>query len=73
MKSVLVSLSPAQPIAGFRTVRPAMKDPAEVLRMKQKQIDQLKKEIEALRTVAGILQDEREPSPKKLGKLVQLP
>ena len=50
-----------------------MKDPAEVLRMKQKQIDQLKKEIEALRTVAGILQDEQEPSPKKLGKVVQLP
>jgi hypothetical protein len=50
-----------------------MKDPAEVLRMKQKQIDKLKKEIEALRTVAGILQDEQEPSPKKLGKVVQLP
>ena len=50
-----------------------MKDPAEVLRMKEKQIDKLKKEIEALRTVAGILQDEREPSPRKLAKVVQLP
>jgi len=50
-----------------------MKDPAEVLRMKEKQIDKLKKEIEALRTVAGIFQDEREASPKKLGKVVQLP
>jgi hypothetical protein len=50
-----------------------MKDPAEVLRMKEKQIEKLKKEIEALRTVAGILQDEREPSPRKLAKVVQLP
>lgn len=50
-----------------------MKDPAEVLRTKEKQIDTIKKEIEALRTVAGILQNEPEPFPKKLAKVVQLP
>jgi ABC-type phosphate transport system ATPase subunit len=50
-----------------------MKDPVEVLRMKQKEIDKVKKEIQALRTVAGILQDEPEPFPKKLAKVVQLP
>lgn len=51
-----------------------MKNPVEVLRMKEKQIEKIKQEIEALRTVARILADDQaQPSPKKLAQVVQLP
>ena len=51
-----------------------MKNPAEVLRAKEKEIEKVKQEIEALRTVAKILEDEKlETSPRNLAKIVQLP
>ena len=51
-----------------------MKNPAEVLRLKQFEIDKIKKEIEALRTAARLLEEEQaEQLPRKLAKIVQLP
>jgi hypothetical protein len=59
--------SPAKP-------RSAMKNPAEVLRLKELQLDRIKKEIEALRLTAQLLEEDRpEPLARKTAKVVQLP
>jgi hypothetical protein len=51
-----------------------MKSPAEVLRMKELELETVKKEIEALRRTAQILEERQpEPLPRKTGKVVQLP
>jgi hypothetical protein len=51
-----------------------MKNPAEVLRLKELQLDRIKKEIEALRLTAQLLEEDRpEPLARKTAKVVQLP
>jgi hypothetical protein len=51
-----------------------MKSPFEVLRSKEAEVQKVKKEIEALRTVVRLLEAEKyKPEPKKLAKVVQLP
>jgi hypothetical protein len=53
-----------------------MKSPAEVLLMKELELQKLKKEIEALRITARLLGDEKQPMgqvTQKSAKVVQLP
>lgn len=51
-----------------------MKSPAEVLRMKELELQRVKKEIEALRLTAQILEEiQPEPLLRKTTKAVQLP
>jgi hypothetical protein len=51
-----------------------MKNPAEVLRLKEFQLEKIKREIEALRLTAQLLDEDRpEPAAKKTVKLMQLP
>jgi len=53
-----------------------MKTTAEVLLMKELELQKVKREIEALRIAARLLGDEQDaaqPSPKKTAKIVQLP
>jgi hypothetical protein len=51
-----------------------MKSPAEVLLMKELELQKVKKEIEALRITAKLLGDEPAPMPMaKSAKVVQLP
>jgi hypothetical protein len=51
-----------------------MKNPAEVLRLKEFQLEKIKREIEALRLTAQLLEEDRpEPAARKAPKVVQLP
>ena len=51
-----------------------MKSPIEVLRSKELELQKVKREIEALRITARILEEEfPEESLNKLAKVVQLP
>lgn len=53
-----------------------MKTPSEVLRMKELELQRVKKEIEALRIAVQLLGDEKTPStplPAKPAKVIQLP
>jgi hypothetical protein len=51
-----------------------MKSPAEVLRMEEVELERVKKEIEALRLTAQILEEmQPEPLLRKTAKVVQLP
>jgi hypothetical protein len=53
-----------------------MKTPSEVLRMKELELQRVKKEIEALRIAVQLLGDEKTPStapPAKSAKVIQLP
>jgi hypothetical protein len=51
-----------------------MKNPAEVLRLKEFQLEKIKREIEALRLTAQLLDEDRpEPAARKTVKLMQLP
>jgi hypothetical protein len=51
-----------------------MKNPAEVLRLKEFQLEKIKREIEALRLTAQLLDEDRpEPVARKTVKLMQLP
>jgi hypothetical protein len=51
-----------------------MKSPAEVLRMKELELETVRKEIEALRLTAQLLEERQsEPLPRKTAKVVQLP
>lgn len=52
-----------------------MKSPAEVLLMKELELQKIKKEIEALRITAKLLGDDPSPTPmaQKSAKVVQLP
>lgn len=53
-----------------------MKSPAEVLLMKELELQKIMKEIEALRITAKLLGDEPSPvaqMPQKSAKVVQLP
>jgi hypothetical protein len=50
-----------------------MKNPAEVLRLKEFQLEKIKREIEALRLTAQLLDEDRpEPAARKAAKVVQL-
>jgi hypothetical protein len=56
--------------------RSHMKSPAEVLLMKELELQKVKKEVEALRITARLLGDEKMPRPQvieKSAKVVQLP
>lgn len=51
-----------------------MKSPMEVLRMKELELERLKKEIDALRMTAELLEDKQpEQLPRRTAKVVQLP
>ena len=52
-----------------------MKNPYEVLRAKELELQQLKKEIEALRVTAELLDEEADPHEHKntVRQMVQLP
>lgn len=52
-----------------------MKNPYEVLRAKESELQQIQKEIEALRVTAQILEDESDEQDQKsnLRQMVQLP
>ena len=53
-----------------------MKTAAEVLLMQELELQKIKREIEALRIAAQLLNDEGEPvqpNPRKTAKIVQLP
>jgi hypothetical protein len=51
-----------------------MKSPTEVLRMKEMELEKVKREIEALRLTAEILEERKaEQLPRKTAKVVQLP
>jgi ABC-type proline/glycine betaine transport system ATPase subunit len=64
----------ARAAAGILYDETAMKNPAEVLRLKQFEIDKIKKEIEALRIAAQLLEEKHaERLPRKTAKIVQLP
>jgi hypothetical protein len=62
-------------VAGIpRETEIRMKNPAEVLRLKEFQLEKIKREIEALRLTAQLLDDDRpEPVARKTAKVVQLP
>jgi hypothetical protein len=47
---------------------PQMKNIYEVMRQKEAEIQQLQREIEALRTAARLLADENDPSPDSFGR-----
>jgi hypothetical protein len=50
-----------------------MKNPAEVLRLKEFQLEKIKREIEALLLTAQLLDEDRpEPAARKAAKVVQL-
>jgi hypothetical protein len=53
-----------------------MKSPAELLLVKELELQKVKREIEALRLAARLLDDQTDqpkPAPQKLSKLVQMP
>lgn len=51
-----------------------MKSPAEVLRIKEIELEKVKREVEALRLTAEILEESKmETLPRKTAKVVQLP
>jgi hypothetical protein len=53
----------------------AMKNPYEVLRAKESELQQIQKEVEALRVTAQILEDDSDEQEQKtnLRQMVQLP
>lgn len=53
-----------------------MKSPAELLLVKELELQKVKREIEALRVAARLLDDNQQqpkPAQQKLAKLVQMP
>jgi hypothetical protein len=53
-----------------------MKTPTQLLLVKELELQKVKREIEALRLAARLLDDDQEqpkPTPQKLAKLVQMP
>jgi len=48
-----------------------MKDPFDVLRSKEQELDQLKKEVDALRIAAELLADENEITVEKIRKVIE--
>jgi len=48
-----------------------MKDPLEVLRSKEQEIDRVKKEVDALRVVAELLADENDITVEKIRKVIE--
>jgi hypothetical protein len=51
-----------------------MKDVVEVLRMKEEQVLRVQKELEALKTVVGLLAEDEKTDPKSdYRQLLQLP
>lgn len=53
-----------------------MKSPAELLLVKELELQKVKREIEALRVAARLLDDQTDqpkPAPQKVSKLVQMP
>ena len=49
-----------------------MKDPFEVLKQKQQELIRIRKEVEALRMVARLLQDEATEKTAELGQVVEI-
>lgn len=52
-----------------------MKDPIEVLRRKEEELQQLQEEVEALRIAGELLSDQKTDGrkPKNRGKILQMP
>ena len=52
-----------------------MRDPIEVLRRKEAELEQLQEEVEALRLAGELLADQKTDStrPKNRGKILQMP
>ena len=50
------------------------KDPVEVLRRKEEELERLQEEVDALRLVGRLLRDQSgKPDPQGRGKILQMP